>query len=547
MKYYIIALVTLFTFELSAQSLNKYWVQFKDKKGTPYSILKPQEFLSPRAIERRQRLGIPIDEMDLPVSPKYINELKKLGAVVYTTSKWFNAVTVYVEDEAAVKIMRRLSFVNNVEATGRYRKPRPIRKRKNRDYRNNYPKVGNDYGHGWNQISMLNGHKIHEMGFKGNGMFIAVLDGGFVNFDISPFFDSVRTENRVLESRDFVDNDNWAYEASNHGFNVVSTISANLPGMLIGTAPHATVVCIRTEEVGSELRIEEDNWIAGAEYADSLGVDVINSSLGYTHFDKKKMSYSYEDMDGNTARISIGADIASKKGILIVNSAGNEGNGSWRYIGTPADADSVLAVGAVNRKGNKAAFSSFGPTRDGRIKPSVSARGYQTVVGTPTYRVDSASGTSFSSPVMAGMVTSLWQAFPNKNNMEIKYAVEQSGDLASNPNNSLGNGIPDMMKAYEMLANTSTIQLSNSLKPCIVILDPVATYFDMILDGQKNDRVEVKVRNNVGQVITSYESTIKKGETNRYRINDIGNYPSGDYTITIEADKYTYRVKLLKV
>lgn len=546
MKYYIIALVTLFSFELSAQSLNKYWVQFKDKKNTPYSILKPQEFLSPRAIERRQRLGILVDEMDLPVSPKYIYELKKLGAEVYTVSKWFNAVTIYLDDEAAINVVRKLSFVKSVEATGRYRKPRPIRKRKNRDYRNNYPKIDGYYGHGWNQISMLNGQSLHEMGFSGDGMLLAILDGGFVNLDISPFFDSLRTENRILEGRDFVDNDNWVYEASNHGFNATSTISSNLPGMLVGTSPHATIVCIRTEEVGSELRIEEDNWIAGAEYADSLGVDVINSSLGYTHFNNKKMTYSYQDMDGNTARISIGADIASKKGILVVNSAGNEGDGSWRYIGAPADADSVMAIGAVDRNGDKAGFSSYGPTRDGRIKPDVAARGYQAVVATPTYRVDSVNGTSFSSPIMAGMVTSLWQAFPNKTNMEIKRAVEQSGHLAANPNNALGHGIPDMMKAYQLLSNTSTITLQNPSEHPMVIPNPSTEYFDVILKGKRNSLVQVKVTNALGQTINSFEAPLKQGRMNRYRISDIERYPAGCYIISLKVGAYSYKVNLLK-
>jgi hypothetical protein len=544
MKYCIIALLTLFSIELSAQSLNKYWVQFTDKKDTPYSIFRPQEFLSPRAVERRQRLGIEIDEMDLPVSPKYIKELKKNGATIYTVSKWFNAATIYLEDENKLADIEKLLFVRTVEATGRYRKPRPIRKQKNRDYETTYPRIDNYYGHGYNQIAMMNGQSLHQIGFRGDGMLVAVLDGGFVNFDISPFFDSVRTANKVLISRDFVDNDDWVYEASNHGFNVVSTIVGNLPGLLVGTSPDATVVCIRTEEVGSELRIEEDNWIAGAEYADSLGVDVINSSLGYTSFDNREMTYSYQDMDGNTARISIGADIASKKGILVVNSAGNEGDGVWRYVGAPADADSVMAVGAVDRNRRKANFSSFGPTRDGRIKPSVSARGYQSVVATPTYRVDSVNGTSFSSPIMAGMVTSLWQAFPNKTNMEIKNAVERSSDLAANPNNYLGYGIPDMMKAYQILSNSSVI-LNENTKP-IAIPNPFTDYFDILLQGKKDDLVEIKVLNIIGKTLKTIKVPVKGGELNRYRISDLGNYPAGSYIISVKVGATSYKVKVLK-
>ena len=548
MRYWILAFLTIMSFELSAQKLNKYWVQFKDKKGTPYSIFEPRDFLSPRAIERRQRLGIPVDEMDLPVSPVYIDELKKRGAKIYTVSKWFNATTIYLENEAAVDEIRNLPFVNSVEATGRYRKPRPIRQRKSRDHRKTYPQIDNYYGYGWNQISMLNGHALHQIGYRGEGMLVAVLDGGFVNFDISPFFDSVRVGNNVLQSRDFVDNDVWAYEASDHGFSVVSTIVGNLPGLLVGTSPDAMVVCIRTEEVGSELRIEEDNWIAGAEYADSLGVDVINSSLGYTGFDKRDMTYSTQDMDGNTARISIGADIAAKKGILVVNSAGNEGNNSqWRIIGAPADADSVMAVGAVKRDGERAYFSSFGPTKDGRTKPSVSARGLDAVVGTPTYRVDSVNGTSFASPIMAGMVTSLWQAFPNKNNMEIIRAVEQSGNLAANPNNSLGHGIPDIMNAYQILSGTSNITLNSMADNSTVVLSPFTDFFDIIVNGQVNTMAEFTLSNNLGQIIKSFEARMNKSKLNRYRIDQLYDYPPGSYTVTIKAGLTFYRVKLLKM
>jgi hypothetical protein len=313
---------------------------------------------------------------------------------------------------------------------------------------------------------------------------------------------------------------------------------------LIGTSPDATIVCIRTEEVGSELRIEEDNWIAGAEYADSLGVDVINSSLGYTSFDNREMTYSYQDMDGNTARISIGADIAAKKGILVVNSAGNEGDGVWRYVGAPADADSVMAVGAVDRNRKKANFSSFGPTRDGRIKPSVSARGYQTVVATPTYRVDSVNGTSFSSPVMAGMVTSLWQAFPNKTNMEIKNAVEQSGDLATNPNNYLGYGIPDMIKAYQILSNSSVV-LNENTKP-IVIPNPFMDYFDILLQGKKDDVVEIKISNILGKTLKTIKAPVKGGELNRYRLNNLEKYPAGSYIISVKVGTTSYKIKILK-
>ena len=374
-----------------------------------------------------------------------------------------------------------------------------------------------------------------------------MLDGGFVNFDISPFFDSVRAENKVLQSRDFVDNDDYAYEASDHGFNVVSTIVGNLPGLLVGTSPDASVVCIRTEEVSSELKIEEDNWVAGAEYADSLGVDVINSSLGYTSFDKQKMSYKYADMNGKTARISIAAGIAAKKGILVVNSAGNDGNNTWRYIGAPADANDILTVGAVTADKEMAYFSSFGPTYDGRIKPSVAARGYDAIVGTPTYRVDSASGTSFASPIMAGMVTSLWQAFPHKSNLEIIHAVEQSGDMADNPNNSLGHGIPDMMKAFQMLSNTDKggeVIVENA--PLLIANYEQGTY-DVFFNGSDSTKAEVTIHNNLGQQVDKFTAAIRLDELNRFRLNNLTNASTGHYLVTLKTGSAIYRMKVFKM
>jgi subtilisin family serine protease len=274
-----------------------------------------------------------------------------------------------------------------------------------------------------------------------------------------PFFDSLRADNRMLQGKDLVDNDNNVYQSSSHGSHVLSTMAANLPGMFIGTGPGATYVCVKTEDVRSELRIEEDNFVAGLEYADSLGVDLVNSSLGYTTFNIKSMSHSYKDMNGKTSRASIGTDIASEKGMLIVVSAGNEGNGRWKYIGAPADAKHALSVGALDRNDKRVSFSSQGPTVDGRVKPNVMARGRQTVVGSLySYQVDSSDGTSFAAPVLAGMAASLWSAFPEKSNFEIKQAIEQSADRYENPDGKYGNGLPDFYKAYRILAGEEKLK-----------------------------------------------------------------------------------------
>lgn len=450
---FLIMLAVIITAPLFSQPLTKHWIQFTDKNDSPYSIDKPEAYLSERAIERRKRYNIKIDKNDLPVNPSYLNEVRKLGGVVYTTSKWFNAVTVFAPDDVLKKIIK-LPFVKGAEAVGRYSKPRPKRSRaKTRDNGVKYEQYNEHYGYGDNQIKMLNGDLLHNMGYDGDKMMVAVLDGGFSNVDIMPFFDTLRASNRLLDGWDMVDNDSYVYESSSHGTQVLSTMGANLPGLLVGTAPGATYICIKTEDVRSELRIEEDNWVAGAEYADSLGVDVINSSLGYTSFNIKSMSHSYEDMNGKTSRATIGADIAASKGMLIVVSAGNEGGGKWKYMGAPADGNDVFAIGGVDRNEKRASFSSQGPTFDGRIKPNVMARGQQSVVASLySYEVDSANGTSFASPILAGMVTSLWQAFPEKTNIEIMRAIEKSSDNYNTPDGKMGYGLPDFYRAYRILS-----------------------------------------------------------------------------------------------
>lgn len=551
MKYFFV-IITLFCTILNsdAQTLDKYWIQFKDKTGTPYSINRPQEFLSPRAIERRQQQGIPIIENDLPVTPSYLRRIKMYGGKIYTTSKWFNAATVYADEETLAKI-RRLPFIRVIEPTGRFRKKRlNFRRKKNRETLTDYKKLDNYYGFGENQIKMLNGHVLHELGFRGKDMLVAVLDGGFINSDYTPFLDSTRGNGRLLLSRDFVENDRYAYEASAHGAQVLSTMAANLPYLFVGTAPDATYVCLRTEEVGSELRIEEDNWIAGAEFADSLGADVINSSLGYSYFDKASMRYTYENMDGNFSRISRGADLAASKGILVLNSAGNEGDKKWRYIGAPADADSVFSIGGVDRYRNKSPFSSYGPTRDGRIKPNVAARGSRTIVANiyrNEYKIDQIDGTSFATPVMAGMCAALWQAFPDKNNMQIMRAIEMSGDKANNPDNALGYGIPDMYKAFLILSGDKNITKSTLEGYPHIVPNPFKNNFHLIMKGVFTGEISISVKDIMGNIISDTNHKQIKEQFNRYTIEVLDDAPSGSYIVEVTAGDKTFQLKLLKV
>lgn len=435
-----------------AQGPDKYIVFFKDKNGTPYSLSNPSAYLSQRAVNRRQAQGIQVDSSDLPVNPSYLQQVSNTGALILGRSRWFNTVTIQTNDPSAVSTISGFSFVKNVKkvfGTGLNRqRPENIFE----DARTMAPDPL--YGWSYNQIAMLNGHLIHQLGYKGQGKMIAVLDAGFLNADILPAFDSLRMNGQIKGTWDFVTNDTNVYEDSGHGTNVLSLMGANVPGTLIGTAPKAEYWLLRSEDAPTEYLIEEYNWVSAAEFADSAGADVINSSLGYTEFDAASQNHTYSDMDGNTAPASIGADIAASKGILVVNSAGNSGNDPWTYIGAPADGDSVMAVGAVDSVRMYASFSSRGPSSDGQVKPNVSAQGRLPFLARTDGTYGNSSGTSFSSPIMAGMAASFWSAFPTLSNMQLMTLIQQSADRANNPDDYTGYGIPDFMKAYGTMTDT---------------------------------------------------------------------------------------------
>lgn len=431
-----------------------FWVTFTDKKDNPYSIYRPEEYLSAKALSRRLRYQIRITENDLPVNPQYLDSLRSKGAKIHHTSKWMNGATILI-DKQKEKMIGGLPFVDTVEYVGF---PYNNRGRgRTRAFRDSLESelLEKYYGYSEAQIKSFNGDSLHLQGFTGKGITVAVLDGGFINADSIPFFDSLRIKNQFGPHRDFVDGDNTVFESSSHGTQVLSTMASNIPGLLVGSGPGATYICIKTEDTRGEYRLEECHWVAGLEYADSIGADIVNSSLGYTTFNDRKMNYDYNDLDGETAMTSRAADIAVSKGMIVVTSAGNEGNSKWKYLGTPADGKEIFSVGATNATGEKAGFSSVGPTADGRTKPDVAAMGsWVAVTSTSSFRVSIGSGTSFSSPLVTGMIACLMEAFPEKTNKEILDAVRQSGSQHDHPDNELGHGTPDFLKAYNILRST---------------------------------------------------------------------------------------------
>ena len=422
-----------------------YRVYLTDKKGTPYSIAKPQAFLSSKALERRARQGISIDATDLPVNPKYEKAVEKQGMKVVGKSKWHNTLLVATTDSVAAEKLTALACVKEVKRVHSYNiKEEKLTRAKLVDSSNAVADT-TYYGKAFANINTINGIPLHNAGFKGAGMTIAIFDGGFMNTDVIPLLQNVK----VLGTRDFVyPRSTDIFADADHGTMVLSCMGANQPGLIVGTAPEASYYLIHTEEGPYESWAEEDFWTMGAEYADSIGVDIINSSLGYHSFDDKAQNYRRQDLNGRTAFISQTASRLADKGIVLCNSAGNSGQGTWKKVGVPADSHNILAVGALSPNRNNALFSSVGPSHDGRVKPDVLSLGAPATVIGGTGKIEGANGTSFASPVLCGMVACLWQALPHLTAHQILNLIRQTANQADDPDNIFGYGIADFEKAY---------------------------------------------------------------------------------------------------
>ena len=467
MKKFLLLLIiglTISSVEGYAQ-FTKYIVRLKDKGTSPYTIANPSQYLTARSIQRRVRYSIPIDSTDLPITPRYIDSIRLAGAVtILNVSKWLNQVCIQTSDAAALTKINGFPFVLGTSPVAPFAGggPQDHLVNKQLDVATNQiitsptsPQNTSDYysyGQSFGQVHITQGEFLHNHGFRGQGMQMAVLDAGFFHYLTLPTFDSLRNNGQVLGTWDFVVGEASVDEDNSHGMNCLSTITANMPGVFMGQAPKVSVYLYRTEDVATEYPIEEQNWCAGIERADSLGIDVSSTSLGYNQFDNAIFNHVYADLDGNTTMIARAADLAAKKGILVLAAAGNEGTNAWHYIITPADADSTIAVGAVNNAGVVGSFSSYGPSADGQVKPSISNVGVSAVIANPSNGQPSfGNGTSFACPNMAGISTCLWQAFPEVNNMTIINTMQQSATRASNPDNRVGYGVPDMKKAFVML------------------------------------------------------------------------------------------------
>jgi hypothetical protein len=482
-KYWLLLLCSaIFFTNLSAQ-FTRYIVKLKDKDGSAFTIGNPSQFLSQRAIDRRQRYNIPITQSDLPVNAAYIQTILAAGGVrILNVSKWFNQVCIITTDPTAITRINALPFVLSAAGVA----PRPANSNGRGDklpvpISNAAPSVvaarpasPNDvynYGLSYPQVHLHNAEFLHNHHFRGEGMQLAIMDAGFLNYLTLPTFDSIRSNNQVINTWDFVAEKAGVNDTHPHGMNCLSTIAANMPGTFVGTAPKASFLLYRTEDANSEYPVEEQNFVAAAERADSIGADAFSVSLGYNTFSNSIFNYTYADLNGHTSLIARAANMAAQKGIAVIVAAGNEGNNAWHYITTPADADSVLTIGAVDKNREVASFSSYGPSSDGQIKPDIAAIGTGAVVanvstGQPMY----GNGTSFACPIMAGITTCLWQAFPEVNSIAIIDALRQSSDRVGNPDNRTGYGVPDVKKAFVALQKklyTQQIAIDDNCKTVI--------------------------------------------------------------------------------
>lgn len=523
-----------------------YWVGFTDKNNSPYSLLNPEEYLSRRALERREKQNIALDSLDLPVNSSYINQVLQPGVSLIHTSKWLNGITVRSDVSTFAEVVARLPFVREVQLTKRDIGQRSISSKLIEPYFKS-GRVTIDtllYGESSHQVFQINGHYLHDQGYKGQGMHIAVLDAGFYGVDQFAAFDSLRLEGRILGTRDFVEGDEYVFDGHFHGMSVLSAMAGNVPGQLIGTAPKASYWLLRSEDEMSEFLIEEDNWIAAAEFADSAGVDVINSSLGYSTFDDPEMNHTYAEMDGKTTRITRGANIAASRGMLIVSSAGNEGRESnpWKYIIAPSDGDNVIAVGAVNKEGIPAPFTSYGPASDNDVKPNIAAVGWNTILQRSNGEIGTGNGTSYSSPVMAGAAASLWQANPNAKAAQVKAAIEQSAHLYPYSDSLLGYGIPDLKLADRILKSELPGNEGKSVT-WRVYPNPAVDY--IILHKRVNvsfDKILLTFYSLDGKLIHQDE----KPDASKILLSNIRRLPPGLLLLQIRADNVTEVVKINK-
>lgn len=525
-------------FNLFAQAEDA-WVYLKDKETVSDYISNPITMLTQKAIDRKNRYGVSIDERDVPVNDMYIAQLKNTtGITVLAKSKWFNAVHVR-GIQSNIEALASFVFVNNID----FANDNLNRKSSNNDtkiVKTAHSKLENtfttfNYGLAANQIEMFNGDALHRSDYTGAGMTVAVIDAGFPSVNTMASFKRLRDAGNLLGGYNFVkrDPDVFTSSSSKHGTWVLSDMAGFKQNEFVGTAPDASYYLFITEDEATENPVEESYWVEAVERADSLGVDVVNTSLGYTTFDNPNYSYLQADLDGNTAFITRGANLAFEKGLLLVNSAGNSGNGG---VGAPADAEFVFSIGAVNAAGNYARFSSVGSNFQPSQKPDVVAQGEASYVIDTNDNLITINGTSFSSPILAGGITCLWQALPNKTNAEIMQIVRESSSQYTNPDFFLGYGIPNL----ELALNTALSVESNVAKTALSFYPNPVTDQLFVKGITGSDSVLLSIYDMLGKEIQTFSVS------NSSNFIDLVSISKGIYILKLEGADVSQTFKLVK-
>ncbi len=519
--------------------VNRYMVFFTDKAGSTYTTTNPIQFLSQRAIDRRLTQGISITEQDLPVNDSYVQTLRDEGINVFFKSRWANAVLVQ-GDAAIVPVLESQPFVDRVELVAPSARLLTSGRRK-ADQR---IKSTKSLGATATQLQMLGIDEMHSAGFKGQDIIIGVFDSGFQGVDVTEPFQHIFSSGRIdlAASKDFVFNTSNVFQYDDHGTEVFSVIAAFQDGAFTGGAYQATYQLYVTEDVSTEYRIEEYNWLFAAERADSAGVDIINSSLGYYDFDDASMNYTKANMDGQTTVVTRAAQWAADRGIITVCSAGNEGGIAWQIVTAPADAADVLAIGSVSSSGIRVGSSSKGPTADGRIKPDVAAMGLNTSVIRASGSNGFASGTSLSAPLVTSLVAGVWQRYPHLTNLEVMELIRNTASQATSLDNLVGYGIPNFTAVVNFM------EQQPQEEAFVVYPNPV--YNDSITI-RPADPTEVAIESCKLEIVSSvgllvYSQDVNFSWTNRAHTIDMATMAAGLYFVRIKLPDRMYVFKIIK-
>jgi len=545
----VLIAATLLCSRLSATQY-AYVVRFSDKNNSPYSISSPGAYLSARAIARRTTQGIAIDSTDLPVNPAYLDSVLTLtGGKIHTVSRWFNFCVVLLADSADIHVLDGKPFVSGTKYLARYADSlhkEPAAQQTKGPAKKTTGDSGY-YNDTWQQTDIVHGDKLHDAGYTGNGKLIAVLDEGFADVDTHPGFSSMWTGGRMVDKHNFTLNTDFVFGYGTHGTRALSTMAGYVPNTYVGSAPMATYALYITEDGNSEQPIELVNMMSGSERADSIGADIITTSLGYNTFDNPADNFTFAtDFDGKTTVAAQAANMATQKGMLFVASAGNEGGGGWNMILTPGDADSALTIGSVDYTGAVAPNSGYGPNAAGRVKPDVCAMGQAAAVFSGS-GYGNQSGTSFSTPQVAGWGACLWQAYPAARPFELREVITKCASSYSSPGTHIGYGIPDFNCARQLLLSINNVP--NPFAPATwVSAMPNPFYGDLVLvvAPDTEQRVEFSISDIAGKTVTTTSAPFNKGYNSPFTISLPG-LPSGVYVLKAVSPTQQQVLKLLKL